>query len=214
MGPDKVTIKNKAVRYLFLALGIVLLALGGLFFFCSGIGMDPLSVLDSGVAAALNIRLGTAALLISVVVLALLLFLCRQRIGIGTVAVSLGIGPLLNLFLAHCSYTPSGWAGKVGSSLAGVAAYGFGMAFYLHADLGSGPVDAMMLWLSEKTPLSLSIFKILFDALCVAAGWLLGGAVGWGTLIAVLLSGPAMCAAGKGLERITGVSEGKEKIFS
>lgn len=196
--------KRKAARYALLALGIFLLALGGLFFSCSGIGMDPLSVFYSGVAATLKVRLGTAALLVSVVVLAFLLVFCRKRIGVGTLAVSLGLGPLLNLLLACFSYTPSGWIGRGISSLAGVAAYGFGMAFYLHADLGGGPVDAMMLWLSEKTPLSLSVFKILFDAFCVAAGWFLGGTVGVGTVIAVLLSGPVMCAVQRGMARIPG----------
>lgn len=213
-GPSWVKLGREAIRYALLALGIFLLALGGLFFSCSGIGMDPLSVFYSGVAETLKIRLGTAALLVSGVVLVFLLIFCRKRIGIGTVAVSLGIGPLLNLLLGCFSYTPSGWLGKGASSLAGVAAYGLGMAFYLHTDLGGGPVDAMMLWLSEKTPCSLSVFKILFDAFCVAAGWLLGGAVGAGTLIAVLLSGPAMCAVQKGIARIPGFPSWEKKEAS
>lgn len=209
---DKDKIKREVIRYVLLALGIFLLTLGGLFFSCSGIGMDPLSVFYSGVAAALKIRLGTAALLVSIVVLICVWIFCRKRIGIGTIAVSLGIGPLLNLLLEYFSYAPSGWIGRGISSLAGVTAYGFGAAFYLYANLGSGPVDAMMLWLSEKTPLSLSLFKILFDAFCVATGWFLGGIAGAGTLIAVLLSGPIMCAVQKGMRNIPGFPNWEEEV--
>ena len=193
----KFSTKQRIIRYLFLAAGIVLLALAGFFFFCSGIGMDPLSVLYTGVSEVLHIRLGTTEILVGAAVLVFLFFLDRKRIGVGTVAVVAGIGPLLNLFLEFFSYAPSGWIGKGVSSLAGVAAYGLGMAFYLHADLGCGPVDALMLHFSERVPISLRAFKILFDILCVIIGGILGGTFGIGTITAALLSGPAMCAVMK-----------------
>ncbi len=196
----KAPVGQTVVRYLFLAAGIVLMALAGLFFSCSAIGMDPLSVFYSGVSAVLHIRLGSAAFLVGCVILLILLFWDRAKIGIGTVAVVLGIGPLLNLFLRFFSYTPSGWVGKGASSLAGVAAFGLGMAFYLHADLGCGPVDALMLHFSERSPVPLRTFKVLFDILCVIIGALLGGIFGIGTILAALLTGPAMCAVMKLLD--------------
>lgn len=210
----RATIKSKTARYLFLIAGIVLLALAGLFFSCSGIGMDPLSVLYSGVAKVLHIRLGTAEILMGGGILAFLFFFDRRRIGIGTVAVVAGIGPLLNLFLEFFSYISSGWIGKTASSLAGIAAYGLGMAFYLHADLGCGPVDAVMLHFSERTPISLRAFKILFDVLCVATGGLLGGSLGLGTILAALLAGPAMCAVMKLLGDTDGSSKQKKGASS
>lgn len=206
-------VKGKAaepIRYVLSVVGIALLALGGLFFSCSGLGMDPLSVFYSGVAATLKIRLGSAALLVSVVVLLFLLALDRKRIGFSTVAVSAGLGPLLNLLLKYFSYTPSGWLSRGLSSLVGVVIYGLGAAMYLRADLGGGPVDAMMLSLSEKTPLPLSVFKILFDAFCVVTGWFLGGIVGVGTLISVLLSGPFLCLFQQVMNYVPGLPEWKE----
>ncbi|HIT08692.1 MAG TPA: hypothetical protein IAB55_06370, partial [Candidatus Merdivicinus faecavium] len=98
-----------AARGVFLAAGIVFMALAGALFSCSGIGMDPLSVLYGGIASVLRIRLGTSALLTGAVVLALLIFRDRKRIGAGTVAVALAIGPLLNLFLDLLPLRPAGW---------------------------------------------------------------------------------------------------------
>ena len=194
-------------RYLFLVSGVVMFSLAGLLFYRSSIGMDPLSVLYTGVSEVLHIRLGTTEILVGAVVLLALLFLDRKRIGLGTVAVVAGIGPLLNLFLDLFAYTPSGWIGKILFSLAGVVVYGFAMAFYLHSDLGCGPVDGLMLYLSERAPVSLRTFKILFDVLCVIIGGLLGGSLGVGTVMAALLSGPAMCAVMK----LLGDEEGSAK---
>ena len=193
----RILTKQNVIRYLFLAAGIVLMALAGLFFSCSGIGMDPLSVLDGGVSAVLRVRLGRAALLVGAVILLLLLFWDRKRIGAGTVAVVVGIGPLLNLFLEFFSYSPTTWIARCLSSLSGVVSFGLGMAFYLHADLGCGPVDALMLHFSERTPISLRTFKVLFDILCVITGGILGGTFGPGTILAAFLTGPSMCAVMK-----------------
>lgn len=78
------------------------------------------------------------------------------------------------------------------------------MAFYLHADLGCGPTDGLMLWMQSRTPLSLRWFKVGFDILCVVVGGLLGGSLGVGTVLSALLSGPAMCAV---LNRLGGQSQ-------
>ncbi len=196
-----------AARFGFLTLGIAALGMGDLFFSCSGMGMDPVLVFYSGVAAVLRIRLGSATLLISVLLLTVLLFLCRSRIGIGTAAVSLGLGPLVNLYLEFFSFSPSGWPGKILSALLAVLFYGLGMALYLHADLGEGPIDILLLFLLEKTSLPLPLFKVFFDAFFLAAGWLLGGAVGIGTIMAVLLSGPAIGMFQKGIERLSPLSK-------
>lgn len=203
-----------AARSGFLALGIIVLAMGDLFFSCSGIGMDPVLVFYSGVANALRIRLGSATLLVSVILLVILLFLCRSRIGIGTAAVSLGLGPLVNVYLEFFSYSPSGWLGKILSILSAVLSYGLGMALYLHADLGSGPVDILMLFLLEKTSLPLPVFKVLFDAFFATVGYLLGGAIGVGTIIAVLLSGPAIGLFQKGISRFSWIPKWEKEASS
>ena len=57
-----------------------------------------------------------------------------------------------------------------------------------------------MLHFSERSPVPLRTFKVLFDILCVIIGALLGGIFGIGTILAALLTGPAMCAVMKLLD--------------
>ena len=68
-------IKGLTLRRLALLLGgVALLSLGGAFFSCSGLGMDPLSVLYSGIAALTKLKLGTALFAANAVFLILLFF--------------------------------------------------------------------------------------------------------------------------------------------
>lgn len=180
-------------RYLELLAGLVLLAVAGFFFSCSGWGMDPLSVLYSGVSHTLHIQLGTAAMLVGAVVLIGLMICDRKRIGVGTVGVVVVIGPIINVLLRVFGYTPSGWVGQAVSCALGVLTYSAGMACYLQGNLGCGPVDGLMLGLLDHMKITLRTFKILFDIASVVIGWLLGGSVGVGTVAAALLSGPVMC---------------------
>ncbi len=188
-------------RLLVLLSGVILFAVGGLFFYSSGIGMDPLSVFYGGVSTVLNIRIGSAAFLINVLILFLLIFVDRSQIGIGTLAVSLGIGPLLNILLHFFSYTAVGWRLALLSSLLGLMCYSTAIALCVHADLGCGPVDALMLYLSNRYTVTLRTFKILFDIFSVGIGYLLGGVLGLGTMFAVFLSGPVMCVVMDVLDR-------------
>ena len=185
-------------RLAFLLGGVALLSLAGAFYATSGLGMDPLSVLYSGIAAFTRTRLGTALFLTNAAFLLLLFFLDRKRIGLGTLAIVIVVGPLLNLLLRFFPAIPDSLVLRL------LFSGGFGMAFYLHADLGCGPTDGLMLWMQSRTPLSLRWFKVGFDILCVVVGGLLGGSLGVGTVLSALLSGPAMCAV---LNRLGGQSQ-------
>ena len=191
-------------RLAFLLGGVALLSLAGAFYATSGLGMDPLSELYSGIAVFIRTRLGTALFLTNAAFLLLLFFLDRKRIGLGTLAIVIVVGPLLNLLLRFFPAIPDSLVLRLLFCGLGIVSGGFGMAFYLHADLGCGPTDGLMLWMQSRTPLSLRWFKVGFDILCVVVGGLLGGSLGVGTVLSALLSGPAMCAV---LNRLGGQSQ-------
>ena len=194
--------KNNVIRWLLLAGGILLMAAAGWLFSCSGLGLDPLSVFCSGLAALLGVKLGTGFLIVNATVLLVLTFLDRKKIGIGTVAVAVGVGPIINAFLEFIPFEPASLLGKTAASLGAIVAAAVGIALYLEADLGCGPTDAVMLCLNQRTPLSLRISKILLDVIFTFAGWVMGGAVGMGTLAAALLTGPILAAVQKGLNLV------------
>lgn len=66
----------------------------------------------------------------------------------------------------------------------------FGMTIVIKSDAGTGPNDLVALVISDKSHAKFSLVRVLVDVSFVAAGFLLGGVFGIGTLICAGLVGP------------------------
>ena len=64
------------------------------------------------------------------------------------------------------------------------------MTIVIKSDAGTGPNDLVAIVISDKTHRRFSVVRILVDVCFVAAGYLLGGTVGLGTVICAFLVGP------------------------
>jgi hypothetical protein len=73
--------------------------------------------------------------------------------------------------------------------LAGVALNGVATACYIGAGLGPGPWDGLMTGIARRGH-SLRVVRTSIELSVLAAGWLLGGAVGIGTLLYAVSIGP------------------------
>ena len=73
---------------------------------------------------------------------------------------------------------------------AGSVILAFGMTIVMKSDAGVGPNDLVAIVISDKLRRSFSVTRIKVDVTFVAAGFLLGGAVGIGTIICAGLVGP------------------------
>ena len=61
--------------------------------------------------------------------------------------------------------------------------------FYMRSGFGSGPRDGLMVALERRSGLSVGICRAAIESLAVLLGWLMGGPVGFGTLIAAFGTG-------------------------
>ena len=174
-----------------LAVGLVLYAASVAMLVRSGLGNMPWDVLSQGLARQLGWTLGTATIVLSVAVL-----LCwvplRQRPGLGTVANVLVIGLLVDPFMAALNLLtdPLPWWSAVGMTVGGIAVNGLATALYIGARLGPGPRDGLMTGLVARTGRPVLVVRSAIEVVVVAAGWVLGGTVGLGTLAYALLIGP------------------------
>ena len=75
-------------------------------------------------------------------------------------------------------------------SNAGLIVIAVGMTIVMKSDSGVGPNDLVAIVISDKLGRSFSITRIVVDVCFVAAGFLMGGAVGIGTIICAALVGP------------------------
>jgi len=155
------------------------------------LGTSTWLVLEIALADILGISIGTMTVVMGFVVLGLALF-ARERVGWGTLANILSIGPWLNLWLDWISTPENNLVLQIGMFLLGVLVQGVATAVYIGVDAGAGPRDSLMLAVHRVTGFSVRVARGSIEVLVVTVGWLLGGPAGWGTLAFALLIGPSV----------------------
>ncbi|MFI6316001.1 YitT family protein [Nonomuraea sp. NPDC050556] len=152
----------------------------------SGLGNDPWDVFHQGVGLRLGVSIGTV--IIGVGALVLLLWIpLRQKPGLGTLSNVVFLGLFADAAIWVLP-TPSGvlsWVYLVGA----VVAIALATVLYIGAGMGPGPRDGLMTGLM-RLGLSVRLGRFLIEITVLAAGWLLGGTVGIGTLVFALAIGP------------------------
>jgi uncharacterized membrane protein YczE len=152
------------------------------------LGNAPWDVLHQGMAIHLPMSIGTAVIVMSVVVLLLWIPL-REMPGLGTVANSILVGLFADLTLAVLSAPDELWARGL-LMAGGVVLNALATALYIGSQLGPGPRDGLMTGLHRRTGLSIRLVRTSMEVIVVAVGWLLGGVLGLGTVLYALAIGP------------------------
>ncbi|MFP4310702.1 MAG: YczE/YyaS/YitT family protein [Nitriliruptoraceae bacterium] len=167
--------------------GLVLCGVGIAVMVAADLGLGPWDVLHQGLSRRSGIPIGTTAILVGLLVLALW-FPLRERPGLGTVLNVLIIGLVIDLVLLLLATPDDLWLRWV-LMLAGPVLFAVGSGYYIGAGLGPGPRDGVMTGLARRgVPVGLA--RLLLELTVLAAGWLLGGTVGPGTLAFALGIGP------------------------
>ncbi|MBW0089911.1 hypothetical protein I4I73_02010 [Pseudonocardia sp. KRD-184] len=152
------------------------------------LGLNPWDVLHEGLTRQTPLGFGLITAVTGVVVLLLWIPL-RQRPGIGTVANVLVIAVTVDLALALIP-APGGLPARIALMAGGIVLNGVASAAYVGARLGPGPRDGLMTGLAARTGGSLRLVRTGIEVTVLAAGWLLGGTVGVGTVLYALAIGP------------------------
>lgn len=168
--------------------GLVLFGVGVSMTLVAGLGVSPWTVFHEGVAAQTDLRIGTVVVITGVFVLLLWVPL-RERIGIGSVANVLTIGPVINLMLTVLPETVDvGWQ-QWAYMLGGTFVVALGSSLYIGAGLGPGPRDGVMTGLARRG-VNIGVARIGIEVTALSLGWLLGGTVGIGTVVFAFGVGP------------------------
>ena len=154
----------------------------------AGLGLGPWEAFHQGISRQSGLALGTVSILVGVPVLALW-WPIGVRPGLGTLLNILVIGATTNLALPLLP-APSGFAARLVMMLAGVLGIGIASGIYLAADLGPGPRDGLMTGLHHRFGWPIFAVRTSIEVSVLAAGWLLGGTVGLGTLVFAFGIGP------------------------
>ncbi|GAA0370130.1 membrane protein YczE [Actinoallomurus spadix] len=170
-----------------LYVGLALYGLGIALQVASRLGNDPWDVLHQGLARQTGLSIGTWIIIAAVAVMALWIPL-RQRPGIGTISNALLVGAFADLFLWALPH-PHTVAVQWGYLVAAILVGGFATGCYIGAGLGPGPRDGLTTGLAARGH-SIRVVRTGIELTVLAAGWLLGGTVGLGTLLYAVTIGP------------------------
>ena len=172
-----------------LLVGLVLYGVSIALMVESGLGLAPWSVFEQGLSRVTGIGLGWVLIMVGAAVLLLWIPL-RQRPGVGTVANVVVVGLALDAALALLPAV-DGLPLQIAFVVGGVGLNGVATGLYIGAGLGPGPRDGLMTGLVGRFPrLSIRLVRTGIEATVLAAGFLLGGTAGAGTVLYALAIGP------------------------
>lgn len=157
-------------------------------FVASGLGNAPWDVLHQGLAHTVGLSVGTWVVLAGAIVLAAWIPL-RQRPGLGTISNVLVVGLALD---ATLELLPAVHAvpARVALIATGVVANALATAAYIGAGLGPGPRDGLMTGIASRTDTPIAVVRMSIEVTVLAAGVMLGGTFGPGTVVYALCIGP------------------------
>lgn len=183
---------NTFVRdFIRIQIGFILFGLAITLMIQGNIGTSAWAVLEVALAYRIGISIGTMTVIMGFLVLGSAVAM-REKLGWGTLANILSIGPWVDLWLKIIPSVDGNLLLQGSMLLFAIFLMGLGSAIYIGVDAGAGPRDSLMLAIKRTTGISIRSARAIIEVTVVTIGWLLGGPAGIGTLIYAVLVGPSI----------------------
>lgn len=171
-------------RLIKLLIGLFLYALGIVISMKANLGFAPWEVFHYGVGKTIGFTIGTVSIIVGLIICICSVWL-GEKLGLGTLLNMILIGVFMDLLLM-LSFIPevNGLFMGIIMMITGLFIISFGSYFYIGSGFGAGPRDSLMVALQRKTGLPVGLCRGILEGSVVLIGWLLGGPVGIGTVIA------------------------------
>lgn len=181
-----------AARWAHMLAGMFVLAYGIDLTREARLGLGPWDVLHEGLEKVLPVSFGAASIAVGLVLVAWSALLgIKPRAGtvVNMVIVGVFVDAIMHWNLIYPAEQAAAVTGlppvymRSAYLLLGAGLSGFGSAWYVTADLGAGPRDAMMLGLSRRWRRPVGPVRTVMEAAALITGWAIGGTVGVGTAL-------------------------------
>ena len=179
------TVRDLIFNSLHASAGLIIFGIGTYLTIQANIGVSPWDTFSLGLAGTLHILYGNASIIISVTVV-LIDLLMKEKIGIGTLLDAVLVGKTVDLmnYLNIVPEIETPLASYV-IFIAGIFIMASSQFLYMRAGLCCGPRDTLQIGLARRIPrLGVGTVNICIQTVVLIAGYLLGGPVGPGTVIA------------------------------
>lgn len=192
------SLREVIYRLTILFIGLIIAHLGVTLFLLTELGADPFNVFVQGIFRTLShttdlLTHGYIHMAVCVVIIVLFWVIDKSYIKIGTIVCMIFGGPIIDFFtrlFENAVHSELPFSVRVLVLAAGCVILAFGMSIVIKSDAGAGPNDLVAIVISDKSSKPFGRVRIIVDFCFVAVGFLLGGAVGIGTIISAFLVGP------------------------
>ncbi len=195
----------------FMLIGVFLMGFFLSFLIKVDLGTDPCTFMNLTISRALGISFGNWQVIINCFLFIFVILFGRKFIGLGTLANMIFIGYIADFFCWVWEKTiPESYFTEFPSRAVIFAAALFcfivAVSFYINANMGVSPYDAMPQIISERvlTRIPFAIIRICYDFLVILVGVLFKGTPNIGIILMALFLGPIISVVGKFLN---------EKVF-
>ena len=169
--------------------GTSLIGLGISLNYLANLGLGPWGVFHDGLSKTLGISYGRTIIITGVAVMLLWIPL-KQKPGIGTIVDIFLVGIVADLVILNFELSNNVFISLTLIAF-GIIFIGAGTAIYVGADLGAGPRDGVMVGM-ETIGFKIGTARNLIELFAFLSGWLLGGLVGYVTILFVIGIGPVV----------------------
>lgn len=175
--------KSASVRIIRAMLGYILYAVGIVCTLNAQLGLAPWGVFHTGFVNQFAMTLGMAVKIVGAAIL-VLDFILGERIGWGTIGNVYFIGTFIDV-VNNFGFIPTfdNIYLRFLQMIVGMIIISLATFLYLGAQLGAGPRDGLMVALTKRTNKPVGIIRSAIEITALTIGYLMGGMVGWGTVI-------------------------------
>ena len=169
--------------------GTSLIGVGISLNYLANLGLGPWGVFHDGLSKTIGITYGRTIIITGVAVMLLWIPL-KQKPGLGTLIDIFLVGLVADTIILYFEFSENIFLSLM-LVLLGIISIGTGTAIYVGADLGVGPRDGIMVGL-ETLGIKIGTARNLIELIAFLTGWLLGGLVGYVTILFVIGIGPVV----------------------
>lgn len=161
-------------------------------FIYANLGSDTITVFIDGLARTLNISLGSASRIYNIVMILIALAVARKDIGWCTIVYAFTVGFAMDFYedvFMVFHIMDANILMKFMWIFIAQFLYGVTYALLIKYRSGMNQVDAITYYICNKFHLKYVIGRTFMDVILLVLGWIMGGVVGIGSVIAMTTTG-------------------------
>lgn len=157
-----------------LLVGLFIVSFGISIMINANIGLSPWDVLHKGISDVINISMGQAIIIVSIV-LTTIATIFGEKIGIGTICNTIFVGIFIDI-ISKSKIIPTGANFIIGFIMinVGMLIFAMGTCIYISCELGCGSKDAITILINKATKYTIKKVRCILEIIAIVIGVIMG----------------------------------------